>query len=111
MEIKVRNQERRKIDIREWNDEVVAYIRPLNGFEQLIFNDDFLTFCDKSRSYEERFKAGFDAAKMSLVMEDNAPLLTDDDAEIMKNASVVPFYRLFNALFSEGAEIETAKKN
>lgn len=111
MKIKATSQERRKIDIREWNDEVAAYIRPLNGFEQLIFNDSFLVFYDKDRSFEERLKAGFEAAKMALVMEDNAPLLTDDDAETMKNASVVPFYRLFNMQFSGGGEIETAKKN
>ena len=49
---------------------------------------------------------------MALIMEDGAPLLVDDDAEAMKNASVVPYYRLFNvALVNAGDELETAKKN
>ena len=112
MKIKTLNQERRPLDISEWNDEVSAFIRSLNGFEQLVFNDYFLAFYDKSRSYEERLSAGFDAAKMALIMEDGAPLLVDDDAEAMKNASVVPYYRLFNvALVNAGDELETAKKN
>lgn len=113
MKFKSLNQERRPLDISEWNDEITAYIRPLNGFEQLTFNDCFLTFYDKKgRNYEERFDAGFEAAKMALVMEDGAPLLTDEDAETMRNASVVPLYRLFNTVFnSSNMEIETAKKN
>ena len=63
MHIKKQSQERREIDIKEWNDEVKAYIRPLNGFEQLAFNDYFITFFSDQKSYEERYKAGFNAAK------------------------------------------------
>lgn len=39
MQIKTIPQERAKMNISEWNEETPAYIRPLNGFEQLVFND------------------------------------------------------------------------
>ena len=88
MQIKTIPQERAKMNISEWNEETPAYIRPLNGFEQLVFNDYFIVFFSESRPYEKRYEAGFKAAKMALVGEDNAPLLTDDDKDVIKNASV-----------------------
>ncbi len=113
MKIKALNQERRQINIKEWNDEVPVYIRPLNGFEQLVFNDYFLTFYSKERDYNERLEAGFNAAKMALIIEDGAPFLNDEDIEAIRNASVVPLYRLFNEVLAEtrGEELDTAKKN
>ena len=115
MHIKKQSQERREIDIKEWNDEVKSYILPLNGFEQLAFNDYFITFFSDQKSYEERYKAGFNAAKMALVGENNEPLLTAEDEELVKEASIIPFFRMFNATFSgkseEGVEFETTKKN
>ena len=88
-----------------------AYIRPLNGFEQLVFNDYFIVFFSENREYEERYEAGFKAAKMALVGEDNAPLLTDDDKDVIKNASVLPIFRLFNTVLASQTDFDTAKKN
>lgn len=112
MQIKPLKQEREKLDVHEWNDETPVYIRPLNGFEQLVFNDLFLVFFSDQKSYEERYNAGFKAAKMALVGEDNAPILTDEDEETIKSASVVPIFRLFNSVFAnKSGELETIKKN
>lgn len=111
MQIKTIPQERARININEWNEDTPAYIRPLNGFEQLVFNDYFIVFFSEIRNYEERYAAGFKAAKMALVGEDNAPLLTDDDKEVIKNASVLPIFRLFNTVLATPGELDTAKKN
>lgn len=110
MQIKTIPQERAKMNISEWNEETPAYIRPLNGFEQLVFNDYFIVFFSESRPYEERYEAGFKAAKMALVGEDNAPLLTDDDKDVIKNASVMPIFRLFNTVLASQSNFDTAKK-
>ena len=52
---------------------------------------------------------------MALVGENNEPLLTAEDEELVKEASIIPFFRMFNATFSgkseEGVEFETTKKN
>ena len=34
---------------------------------------------------------------MALVGEDGAPLLTAEDEELIKEASIIPFFRMFNA--------------
>ena len=47
----------------------------------------------------------------SLVGEDNAPLLTDDDKDVIKNASVLPIFRLFNTVLGSQSNFDTAKKN
>ena len=47
--------------VSEWNEEIKAFIKPLNGFERLILNDFFLTFYDKNREPDERFDAAFRA--------------------------------------------------
>ena len=47
----------------------------------------------------------------SLVGEDNAPLLTDDDKDVIKNASVLPIFRLFNTVLASQTDFDTAKKN
>lgn len=95
MKIKPLNQERRPVDVSEWNDEVKAYFKPLSGFETLVFNDYFLEFYNKENSTEDRFKAGFKAAVMSLVGEDGAPLLDEPDEEAVRAASFLPIMRVF----------------
>ncbi len=95
MKIKPLNQERRAVDVSEWNDEVKAYFKPLSGFETLVFNDYFLEFYNKENSTEDRFKAGFKAAVMALVGEDGAPLLDETDEEAVRAASFLPIMRVF----------------
>lgn len=95
MKIKPLNQERRPVDVSEWNDEVKAYFKPLSGFETLVFNDYFLEFYNKENSTEDRFKAGFKAAVMALVGEDGAPLLDETDEEAVRAASFLPIMRVF----------------
>lgn len=95
MKIKPLNQERRPVDVSEWNDEVKAYFKPLSGSETLVFNDYFLEFYNKENSTEDRFKAGFKAAVMALVGEDGAPLLDETDEEAVRAASFLPIMRVF----------------
>ena len=112
MKIKTFNQEPRELNITEWSDEDKAFIKPLNGFEQLVFNDYFLEFYSKEHSYEERIKAGFDAAKMALVTEDGKPLLSDEDYELIRTASLRPLFRMFSQTMQEiNNKVESAKKN
>lgn len=112
MEIKTRNTERKPLNITEWNETAPAYIRALSGFETLVFNDLFITFYNAEKDEETRYNAGFNAALMCLVGEDNAPLLVEDDRETIKAASFQPFFRMFAVQMSDKGEIaETAKKN
>lgn len=112
MEIKATTKERKPVDVSEWNEDVKAYFRPLGGFEELVFNDYFIAFYNKDAATEERFEAGFNAAKMVLVDEDGAPLLDDGDREAVRAASFKPILRVFTTgLDLETGEPESAKKN
>lgn len=99
--------ERVPVDISEWSD-VAAYAKPLNGLEQLIFNDYFLDFQNREKTIDERYEAGFSAALMLLVDESGAPLLTEDDREAIKGASATPLLRVFTTGLRG---YDTAKKN
>ncbi|MBQ9016634.1 hypothetical protein IJ103_00100 [Candidatus Saccharibacteria bacterium] len=108
MEIKqLTKGERVPVDISEWS-EVEAYARPLNGLEQLVFNDYFLDFQDRAKSIDDRFEAGFSAALMLLTDSEGTPLLTDDDRAAVKGASATPLLRVFTAGLRG---YDTAKKN
>ena len=111
MKIKPLNQERRPVDVSEWNDEVKAYFKPLCGFETLVFNDYFLEFYNKENSTEDRFKAGFKAAVMSLVGEDGAPLLDETDEEAVRAASFLPIMRVFTVGLSFRDESDDKDRN
>lgn len=108
-------KERAEFDLHEWNGDVAAFVKPLTTFEALVFNDYARDFFNREKSCEERFDAAFQAAKMVLVDENGAPLLTDDDAETVKYASFAPIFRVFSVVLSEttpkDGEAETAKKN
>ena len=101
MYIKQQKNERVEIDVKEWNETVKAYIKPLNGFERLTFNDFFVVFYNKENDPEDRFDAGFRAALLVLVDDKNAPLLTETDREAVRSGSFVPFFRLFNLVLSQ----------
>lgn len=116
MIIKPLNTERKPVDVSEWNDEVKAYFKPLNGFETLVFNDYFLEFYNKENVSDDRFKAGFKAALLALVDEEGAALLTEEDEEAIRAASFEPILRVFSVGLSfrdksDGENLETAKKN
>lgn len=113
MQIKpINNGELTPIDVHEWNEEVKAFLRPLGGFEQLVFNDYFLEFYNKDVDNDARYNAGFNAALMTLVDADGNALLSEDDRAIVKRASFTPIFRVFtHGLKTEGGELETAKKN
>ena len=114
MNIKPLNREPRPVDIREWNDETKAFLRPLNGFERLVFNDYFFAFYNRDNAPEVRFDAAFKAALMALVDENGAPLLVEEDRAVVEQASFAPLIRAFNIgldLENNEGEVETAKKN
>lgn len=115
MQIKPLPQTPRRVDISEWNDETEAFLRPMNGFEALVFNDYFVKFYRKDDAPEERFDAGFKAALLALVDADGKPLLTEADKAAVRAASFLPFFRMFSVGLTEtapdGEEFETAKKN
>lgn len=114
MLIKHTKRVRVPFDVKEWNDEIRAFIKPLDSFEGLVFNDYARDFFDKSLSNEDRFYAAFQAAKLALVDEENAPLLTDDDFESVRYASFTPLFRVFSAVLKDtapGDDVPGAKKN
>jgi hypothetical protein len=75
--------------------------------EQLVFNDYFLDFNDKTKSIDERYDAGFGAALLLLVDENNEPLLKEEDRAAVKKASATPLLRVFTTGLRG---YETAKK-
>lgn len=108
----INNGELTPIDVSEWNDEIDAYMRPLGGFEQLVFNDYFLEFYNKDAENNARFNAGFNAALMTLVDAEGNALLEESDRDVVKRASFTPIFRVFTqGLKTENGELETAKKN
>ncbi len=113
MYIKALSQERKPVDVSEWNDEVKAFFKPLSGFETLVFNDYFMEFYNKENGAEARFQAGFKAALLALVDENGAALLTESDEEAVRAASFLPIMRAFSVGLSlrDDAPIESAKKN
>ena len=113
MEIKKVSNEKKPFDIHEWNDEIKAFVKPINSFERLVFNDFFITYYNKSNDPETRFDAGFRAAMLVLVDENDNPLFTESDRDAVFSGSFIPFSRLFN-LFIElenDEPLETLKKN
>ena len=113
MKIKQFETGKTPFDVSEWNDEIKAFIKPLNGFERLILNDFFLTFYDKNREPDDRFDAAFRAALLALVDENDAPLFSESDRDAVRAGSFIPFYRLFSTAlnFKSGESLETFKKN
>ena len=113
MKIKQFETEKTPFDVSEWNDEVKAFIKPLNGFERLILNDFFLTFYDKNREPDDRFDAAFRAALLALVDENDAQLFSESDRDAVRSGSFIPFYRLFSATlnFKSDKPLDTFKKN
>jgi hypothetical protein len=113
MKIKQFETGKTPFDISEWNDEVKAFIKPLNGFERLILNDLFLTFYDKNREPDDRFDAAFRAALLALVDENDAPLFSESDRDAVRAGSFLPFWRLFSTAlnFKSGESLESFKKN
>lgn len=114
MLIKPLNQERKPIDVSEWNDSVKAFLKPLGGFETLVFNDYFLEFYNRENSADDRFKAGFKAALIALVDEDGNALLADEDEASVRAASFLPIIRVFTTalgLRNDAEPLDSAKKN
>lgn len=115
MEIKTLNKEPIEVNIREWNDSVRAFIKPLNGIELLLINDLIIDYYNKDSTPEARFMAGFKAALMVLIDENNNPLLSESDETVIRSASFVPFSSIFAKIIetnkNDGAELESFKKN
>lgn len=113
MKIKKLSNVKTELDVHEWNDEIKAFVKPLDGFERLIFNDFFVAFYNKENDPETRFDAAFRAALLALVDGNDVPLLEESDRDAVRAGSFIPFFRMFSqALKSEGDEpLETLKKN
>ena len=116
MRIKPLNTERKPVDVSEWNDEIKAFFRPLGGFDTMVFVDFYFDWRDDSKSLDDRFKAGFKAALLTLVDEEGNALLTEEDEEAIRAASFDPIYRVFSiglGFWSQNGEEEPAgaKKN
>lgn len=109
----INNGELTPINVSEWNEEIDAYMRPLGGFEQLVFNDYFLEFYNRDAEPDARFNAGFNAALMTLVDAEGNALLAEDDRELVKRASFTPIFRVFTQGLktTDDGDLETAKKN
>lgn len=99
------------LNVTEWDETAEAYLKPLGGFEQLVFNDYFLEFYDETRESETRFNAGFNAALMAIVDKDGKPLIADSDRDAVRKASFAPIIRVFTQTLGATDELETAKKN
>ncbi len=111
MIVKKLTQEKKPVDVSEWNEEIKAFIRPLDSFETIRFYDLYYTFVNESKTTEERWGAAFDAAKFLLVDEADKPLLQDEDRAAIRKAAFLPLRRIFNAALESTQEIETTKKN
>lgn len=115
MQIKPRNNRAVPLDVSEWNEEVKAFIKPLDGFESLVFNDYFFEFYNKEADAKTRFNAGFNAALLCLVDENGAPLLAEEDRAAIEAASFMPLFRMFaerlRVADENGEELESTKKN
>lgn len=113
MDIKPITREKRELDIREWNESVKAFIKPMNGFDRLAFNDFFLAFYRKSNDPETRFDAGFRAALLVLVDENDQPLFTEADRDAVRAGSFLPLFRLFDEVIAADRDevLQTTKKN
>lgn len=115
MEIKTLNKEPIPVDVREWNESVHAFIKPLNGIELLLINDLILDYYNKESTPEARFMAGFKAALLVLVDENNEPLLYESDKDAIQSASFVPFSSIFAKVIETNkrndAELDSFKKN
>ena len=110
----LRDGELTPIDVSEWDDNVKAFLKPLGGVEQLVFNDYFLDLYNSGNDLEKRFNAGFSAALMTIVDENGEPLMREEDREQVRRASFAPIFRVFSQCLSQlsaEGDLETAKKN
>ena len=120
MEIKRVTNTLTEVDIHEWNDEVKAFIRPLNMGDRIHFSDLCQSFWDDKKSQEERSEAGALIAVFTLVDEKRKALLTIEDVEAIKNAAFEPISRIINAVILNqkeedkkdvlGGEVKSMKK-
>lgn len=102
------------VDVSEWNDDVKAFIKPIDSMEALVINDWVREFYDRGIPNEKRFEAVFQIIKTVLVGEDNELLLTDDDFESVRFASFRPLFRVLAGVLevtAPGKSVPSAKKN
>lgn len=102
--------EARPFDVTEWDAEQKAFYKPLAGYDALAVNDELAKFGNKSCTRDERFRAAFAIAKLTLVDENGEPILTDADFETIKAASFKPFEQLLRYAVNSDYVDETFKK-
>lgn len=84
----------RPVDISEWNDNLKAFVKTFTFAEQLEFERLVREFNDASKPNEERLDAAFRATVMSLVDENGAPLLNENDRGAWFAADYSPVVRI-----------------
>ena len=108
LEIK-KSTKRREVNISEWNPDVKAYVRDLNGFERLTFLDQLDQFQNRDLPKVDRVEAGIAACIMALVDENGNQLLSLDQIDELKEASYNPIWRVLNLLINTDARDESLK--
>lgn len=106
----VNGSRRREVNISEWNPDVKAFVRDLNGIDRLTFGDQLDQFQDRKLPAGERYEAALCACVMALVDGEGNPLLSLDQIETLKEASSAPTYRILNMLLDTDAEDASLKK-
>lgn len=83
----------RKFDASEWAASKPIFFKDVNFYEALKIDDLFERYRLKTATVEEKFKASFEMLTATLIDENGAAVLTDDDFEAIKNAPVAPIIR------------------
>lgn len=108
---KIDSARRREVNISEWNADVKAFVRDLNGIDRMVFGDQLDQFQNRQLPASERYEAALCACVMALVGEDGEPILSLDQLETLKEASSAPTYRILNMLLDTDAEDSSLKKD
>lgn len=99
MEIKKKSDQLIPVDISEWtDDDVRAFIRPLNIAEQIQFRDCFRTYIDETLPDIKRAQAGAAICILVLVDEAGDQLLSDDRIDDIVKAPMVVTGRILQQL-------------
>lgn len=110
IEIKTASSQKREVNITEWTDEVKAFVKDLNVFERLVFEDQLNAYVSPDKSADERAEAGIAICLLALVGENGEPLFGPEYMEPLKKASFSPVTRVIQMLAEPGREDDSLKK-
>lgn len=109
--INTKSATKKEVSIKEWNDKVKAFVKPLTATEFMVFNDLFRVWSNPEKTTEERVESALSACILVLVDDKGKQLLDVSQLPELKRASFKPMSRVMNTVINVELLDETYQKN